>query len=1111
MSSALAIGMGSALAIGGGRLRGLAASFLKIFVNPAHCISVRRSLGYTVFMWFTRLAIARPLLIWMALAAVAILGLRAYTRLPAELNPQADIPTLVITTIYPGANPPEIESQVTKPLEEAVGAVPGVRYVTSSSQANVSVISVEFQVGSNLDAAIADARGRIDAIRAELPTEARPPVIAKLDINARPILEIGFTSASLTPQKLRAVVNDTILPRVQRVPGIANAEIIGGVKREIQVNADAAKLSRYGLTVTDVVNSLKAAGRDVPGGSLSQNGRETQVRVAGSFRSLQAIRDAQILAPQLQQNATQSAQQSQHPDALPAPPLTVADVADVRDTEAALTEINRVNGQAGVTLVVSRASDSNTVAVVEGTRKALAELAPALPPDLQLSTLHDDAKTVRAALDDVDASLILGAVLAMAVILLFLHNLRGTLIVSLAIPACIVATFLVLNIAAFTLNQITLLALSLSVGILVDDSIVVLESITRHLKNGENPRDAALNGRAEIGFADVTTTLVDVVVFVPIAFMGGIVGGFFKEFGLTIAAATLLSLVVSFSLTPMLAARWYRKGENLEAKRGLYLALENSYQKLERFYRRLIALALRRRGAVILGGIAALLLVSFLSLPNLGTEFLPGADQGLIAISIETPPGSSLSATDAIAKQAESAARYAPDVLASETTVGQVIGGFGSIPQQGSQFAQINLFLRDKSGFLDKMLHPGTGGRSRSDEKVAEALKAPLADIAAQTHARITVAAVRSVSGLSDGVEFQLRGADMDALTKFAETVRERIRTVPGVVDPDITARSGAPELRAEIAPQEAALFNISVNQAGAIVRDSIAGNADNTFRQNGEGTDAPIRVQLNRNQREAPADIANIPVGVDAQGQPVALADIAVLRSATGPTNIDRYNGQRVITVSAALAPNYALGNVEADVLKVVNSLPHPGITLAESGDAQTLAENIPYFVSAILLAIALVYIVMASLFNSLTTPFVIMFTLPMALMGAFAALALTGESLSLVSGIGILMLIGLMTRNAILLLDYTNTLRGRGMARTDALIEAGATRLRPILMTTTATIIGMLPIALKIGEAAEVRAPMAVVVIGGLLVSTVLTLLVIPALYSLFDDWFNRKKQSE
>ena len=1059
-------------------------------------------------MWFTRLAIARPLLIWMALAALAILGLRAYTRLPAELNPQADIPTLVITTIYPGANPPEIESQVTKPLEDAVGTVPGVRTVTSSSQANVSIISVECAVGGNLDVAMADARTRIDAIRADLPAEARPPVIAKLDINARPILEIGFTSASLPPQKLHAILNDTILPRIQRVPGVASAEIIGGAKREIQVNADAAKLARYGLTVTDLVNSLKAAGRDVPGGSLSRNGRETQVRVAGSFSSLQAIRDTQILAPQLQQNAAQSP--SQNPGALPVPPLTISDVADVRDTEATPTEINRVNGQAGITLVVSRASDSNTVAVVEETRKALAELAPTLPADLKQSTLHDDAKTVRAALDDVDASLVLGAVLAMLVILLFLHNLRGTLIVSLAIPACIVTTFLVLNIAAFTLNQITLLALSLSVGILVDDSIVVLESITRHLKNGENPRDAALNGRAEIGFADVTTTLVDVVVFVPIAFMGGIVGGFFKEFGLTIATATLLSLVVSFSVTPMLAARWYRKGENLEAKRGLYLVLENLYQKLERIYRGLIAVVLRRRGWVILGGIAALILVSVVSIPNLGTEFMPGADQGLIAISIETPPGSSLSATDEIAKQAENAIRNAPDVLASETTVGQVIGGFGSIPQQGSQFAQINLFLRDKAGFLDKILHPGTGGRSHSDEKVAESLKAPLAELAAKTHARITAAAVRSVAGLSAGVAFDLRGADSDALTKFAETVRERIKTIPGVIDPDITVRSGAPELRAEIVPQKAASFNIPVNQAGATVRDSLAGNADNLFRQKDAGTDTPIRVQLNPTQRSAPADIASLPVGVDSQGQSVALADIANLHSTTGPTNIDRYNGQRVITVSASLAPNYALGNVEANVLKAVSALPHPGITLAESGDSQTLAENIPYFVSAILLAIALVYIVMASLFNSLTTPFVIMFTLPMALMGAFAALAITGESLSLVSGIGILMLIGLMTRNAILLLDYTNTLRSRGMARTEAIIEAGATRLRPILMTTTATIIGMLPIALRIGEAAEIRAPMAVVVIGGLLVSTVLTLLVIPALYSLFDDWFSKKRSA-
>ena len=1057
-------------------------------------------------MWFTRLAIARPILIWMTLAAVALLGLRAYSRLPAELNPQVDIPTLVITTIYPGANPPEVESQITKPLEDAVSTVPGVREVTSSSQANVSIISVECRVGINLDVAVADARGRIEAVRGSLPAESRPPVIEKLSINARPILEIGFTSAALSLRQLRALVSDTVQPRIQRVVGVANAQTVGGAQREIQVRADASRLQQYGLTVTDLVNSLKAAGRDVPGGTLTQDGRATNVRLTGSFTTLDAIRSAQILSPALQQQAMQSPDTRRPtPDALPAPPLTVGEVADVRDAEAERTEINRISGQEGVTLAVSRASDSNTVQVVEDIRKTLAELRPTLPPDLQITTLHDDAKTVRAALDDVDASLILGALLAMVVILLFLHNLRGTLIVSLAIPACIVATFLVLNVAGFTLNQITLLALSLSVGILVDDSIVVLESITRHLKNGEEPRDAALNGRGEIGFADLTTTLVDVVVFVPIAFMGGIVGGFFKEFGLTIASATLLSLIVSFTVTPMLAARWYRKGERLEATHGPYFALEKLYRGLEALYRRVIARALRFRWPVLLSGVATLVLVLVVSLPRLGTEFLPGADQGLIAISIEMPPGSSLQTTDATARNVEALLGKLSEVQSSETSVGAIIGGFGSIPQQGPQFAQINLFLKDRPGFLDSLLHPGGTTRQRSDEQVTAALRKPIAALASAANARITATAVRSATGLSAGVQFDLRGADMTALVQFAEQVRERIKTIPGLTDPDISVRNGSPELRAQVRAARAAAFHLPVNQASAAVRDALAGNAENLFRQNGQ--EFPIRVQLDPAQSRRIADVGSVPVGSDAQGQPVLLADVADLTQTTGPTNIDRYNGQHVITVSAGLAPDLALGNVEGEVLKTVRAMPHPGITLAEAGDAQTITENIPYFVSALLLAIALVYIVMAALFNSLTTPFVIMFTLPMALIGALGALALTGESLSLVSGIGILMLIGLMGRNAILLLDYTNTLRTRGMTRTDALIEAGATRLRPILMTTTATIVGMLPVALRIGEAAEVRAPMAIVVIGGLIVSTVLTLVVIPVLYSLFDDWFGRK----
>lgn len=1056
-------------------------------------------------MWFTRLAIARPILIWMALAAIATLGIRAYLRLPAELNPRVAIPTLTVTTLYPGAGPPEIETQVSKPLEDAVGTVAGVRDVYSSSQANVSILSMDFQVGTDLDTAAAEVRSRVEAVRAQLPTGVRPPVVARLDINALPILFLGLESPGQSLQSLRTLLDNTVRPRLERVTGVASVQVIGGEQKEIHVAVDGQKLAQYGLTIEDVVNSLKAAGRDVPGGDITQGARATDVRLAGAFSSLEAIRNTQILL-QVPGQSPQTARQQAAAlpgENLPQPPLTVADVATVRQGTAKRTEINRINGREGASLVITKASDANTVAVVDEVQQALEQLKPALPPRFKAVALRDESLTVRDALHDVNTSLVLGACLAMVVILFFLHNVRGTLIVSLAIPSCIVATFLVMWIAGFSLNQMTLLALSLSVGILVDDSIIVLESITRHLRNGETPREAAFNGRAEIGFADITTTLVDVVVFVPIAFMGGIVGGFFKQFGLTIAFATLFSLVVSFSVTPMLASRWYRSGEDVAATRGLFAPFERLYLRLEQGYRRTIRWALARRVWVLAAGVAALTAILVLSIPRLGFEFLPGADQAQIAIHVEMPPGTSLTATDSVTRQVEAVASRRPEVVTSVASIGHILGGFGSIPQQGAQYAQVTLRLKEKGGLLERLLPMQRAERlrDRSDEEIAEDIRRDLRPVLRTTEARITAEAVRSVMGVSMPLIIQLRGNDVNRLTGFAEQLRDRLRSVPGVLDPDVSVRSGRPEVRAEIDRRRAAQFGIASGLAGAILRDSVSGNTDAVFRSGGE--EFPIRIQLEGVQRDNIAEVRNIVMGSDAQGQPVSLADIASIALRTGPTNIDRNNGQRLVSVTANLRSNAPLGNMRVVIEQILSALPHPGISAHWGGEAETMNENTPYFVNALVLAILLVYIVMTALFNSLGTPFVIMFTLPMALIGALGALVLAGETLSLVAAIGVIMLTGLMGRNAILLLDYTNTLRARGAGRADAIEEAGATRLRPILMTTTATVVGMLPVALRIGRASEIRAPMAVVVIGGLLVSTVLTLIVIPVLYSLFDDW--------
>jgi HAE1 family hydrophobic/amphiphilic exporter-1 len=1037
----------------------------------------------------------------MTLIAIVVLGILAWTRLPAELNPRVDIPTLTVTTIYPGAGPQEIETLITRPLEDAVGTVNNVKDVFSSSQESVSIISIDFNIGTNLDHAFSAVREKVETARALLPLDARSPIVARLDINAQPVLYIGI-SAGVTSRELRALADTRLKPALSRSPGVAAVDVVGGEQREIQVRVDPHRLDEYGLTIEDVVNSIKATNRNIPAGNLIQGRSDIAVRSLSSFTGLEDIRRTRILAPQLEMNAASLNPGQPSP---PQAPLTIGDLAIVSDGIAPTATITRVNGRDSIGLIITKVADANTVDVVNDVKNTLQSLRAILPSDASIVISRDDSVTVKDALDDVDATLVLGAILAMCVVFLFLHTFRGTIIVSVALPSCMVATFLVMHFAGYTLNQMTLLALSLSVGILIDDSIVVLESITRHLRNGEPPDEAALNGRSEIGFADITTTLVDVVVFLPIAFMGGIVGAFFRQFGLTVAAATLFSLLVSFTVTPSLASRWYRQGEMKDEKEESFGRLERMYKAMERLYRRALNGAMRNRPWVIASGIVALAAVLLVSLPTLGFEFLPATDQGQIAITVELPADASLQATDIVVRKIESKLVGIPDLRNYVSTTGEILGGFGSIPQQGAQFAQINVRLKDKQGALEQLLtfgHHSDLLRTKSDDDIASVIRTRLQDI---QDGRITVSTVRTVANVGPPVQIQLRGTDLDALASAAAQLKERLKQMPGILDAESTMRTGRPEEQVYIDRARAAALGIAPVQAGLILRDSLEGNTDSSMMD--QGIEYPIRIRLSGLKNGQISDLMSIPVGSNGNGI-VSLNQVADIQNGAGPIAIERDNGQREVTVTANLAPGYALGNAQSDITSNMADIPMPGIKVHWGGESEAMSENISYFVMAFVLAILLVYLVMASLFNSLLNPFIIMFTLPMALVGAMGALAITHESLSLVALIGIIMLMGLMGRNAILLIDYIGTLRARGMKREEAVAEAGATRLRPILMTTFATIFGMLPVALRIGRASELRAPMAIVVIGGLLVSTILTLLVIPVVYTLFDDWFNRKR---
>ncbi len=1119
-------------------------------------------------MWLTSVAIRRPIFILMVFSALAVLGWTAASRMRVELNPSVDFPYVIVTTVYPGAGPREVETLITKPIEDAVNGINGVKNVTSVSQEGLALVAIEFNLGVDSSQAAADVREKVDAIRASLPREALSPSISKIDINAFPVLYYGMSSERPSKQ-LRFIAEEVVSNRLARVPGVASVSVVGGDVREIRVEVDQARLDAYGLNILQVVQALQAANLNVPSGRVEEERREYAIRVVGEFQNMDEIRNVRI-------PVTNRMNPMGAPNV-----LRLSDVATVKDDIAERTEAARINTKNTVAIIVTKAADANTVEVCEGVKREIDQLKRELPRDIEFVLTQDQSKFVLESLTDLRVALFLAIFLAVSVVYLFLHNLRGTFIVSLAIPTSIISTFLVMNGFGFTLNTMTMLALSLAVGILVDDSIVVLENIFRHLTNGEEPEEAAFNGRSEIGLAAITITLVDVVVFVPVAFMGGIVGQFFRAFGITVATATLFSLLVSFTLTPMLASRWFRAGEQVEATRGVFGAFDRFYHALDRLYRAILERALRRRWLVVGIGNALLLgillviagslvgrafvipaafvailtaafgflfwllaliwrsnrkplftagwgtflmalafflsglLGSSLARPLLPFRFAPDQDQGLIQITVEMPAGTSLAATDRVVSRIEEVIWNTPsirrDVDSVFASVGNVASGAFSFGGRGAQYGEIQVTCKEKQALGDRLVSwipwmKPHDLRVRPSTEIADEIRQKVGTIPG---AKVKINAVSGFRGGGGApIEIELTGQDTELLVRSAERVMAVVAPIEGIVDPDISWKLGKPELQVRVDPDKAASVGMTVAQVAAALRTYIEGNTDTKYREAGKEYD--IRVQLTKAQRDDVNTISDYVIGYF-NGRPVRLADVGTVAMSTGPTKIDRKNRQRLVTFTAFLKPGYAPGNMQLVINEALAkaNLPPPGVQLNWAGELQFQREEGGYMFQALLLAIVLVYMLMAALFESLLMPLTIMLSLPQAMIGALLGLIITGNSLNIVSMIGVIMLMGLVTKNAILLVDYTNTLRSRGLPRLQALLEAGPTRLRPILMTTLAMVFGMLPVALAIGRGSEFRAPLGIAVIGGLLLSTILTLVVIPCVYTVFDDmgnWFAR-----
>ncbi len=1065
-------------------------------------------------MGVTRLAINRPIAILMIVAAFVVLGLVSYLRLPAELNPKVDFPVVSVNTTYAGTNPQEMETLITKPIEDSISGVSGLKQIDSTSQSGVSVVRCTFYFGTDLDTAAADVRQKVDAVRKRLPINADSPSVAKQDNSSQPIMYIAMKGKE-SPRDLRVLADNVVSERLQQAPDVSAVNVTGGEQREIRVAVHSDRLAAYGLTIGQLATIINNANQNVSAGYIQTSTKYSSIRFLGEFASVQELKDLTISLPK-DPNAAPTEGSSGRT-------VQLADIATVTDTTVEKTIESTLDGQDSVTLTIQKTSDGNTLKATDGVKAQLVEVKKFLPSDISFVVTRDDSTNVRDNLKDVVVGLFLGALLAVLIVFLFLHNLRATIIVAIAIPVCVIATFLPIAAFGFTLNSLTLLGLSLAIGILIDDSIVVIENISRHLALGQEPREAAITGRAEIGLAALTLTAVDLVVFIPIAFMGGIIGEFFRSFGVSISVAVLISLFISFTLTPMLASRWFQKGESLESsgagQPGFAGWFNRGYHKFEGFYRNILRAFLKRPWVVVVIGNLILVAAVILIFPKLGFRFSPAQDQNLVSVTVQAPAGTSLAVTKSITDDIERRIRADKgldgDVKYLQTVVGRNASGGAGAGDTGTQFAQIQVSLYDKAAPLDKVefwnKHTGEDVlRDESDEDVAKKIRKIVQTVPGNGSSLIILAsAVNGFGGGGAPLSINLVGTDFTQILHAAALVQGVVDKTPGTYGSDVSFKASQPEIQVRLDRTRAAQYGLNVSDVATTVSAALQGDITAQFRDPKDSNEYNINVILAKQNRNNIYTIGTIPVGYQ-NGNPIPLGDVANISTGAGPTRVDRLNRLRQVTVSAYLLPgtqinNVRFKNVDPELKKLVASGQFGRVSYAWGGDAQTSQDEFPYLIQAVLLGIILSYMLMAALFNNMLYPLSVMLTLPQALVGALAALLLTGTPFSLITAIGVIMLNGIATKNAILMVDYTNTLRARGYKRLDAILEAAPTRLRPVLMTSFAIVFATLPTAAALGRGAGFRQPLGITVVGGVVVSTFLTLLVIPSVYLLFDDFAN------
>ncbi len=1010
-------------------------------------------------------SIRRPVFATMLIAAIMVFGLISYPKVGVDLMPDVDLPYVTIQVVYPGTDPLTMEREVAEPIEESVNSLGGIRSLRSYNMESATQVVIEFELEVNGDQAVQDVRDRVARIQSELPDGADPPIIQKFDIGSAPIIYLAL-HGDVPIKKLTHIADKTVKQRLERVRGVGSIDLLGGRDREIQVITDLDKLSGLGLTVQDVAQTIAAQNLDVPAGSFEQGQRELTVKTKGQLQSAEEI--SNIILPTLAVSPGQSPAQ-----ASAQPVVRVGDIAQVVDGIQEASSSSRFDGKTAVTLAIRKQSGSNTVELAHSVRREIAALQPTLARDhLKLDVATDNSIYIERSIEDVEFDLVFGGILAVVVIFFFLTNIRATLISALALPTSVIATFAFVYWMGFTFNNLTMLALSIAIGVLIDDAIVVMENIHRHLEDGKPAFRAASEATSEIFLAVLSMTSSILAVFVPVAVMKGIIGRFFMQFGLTVSFAVAMSMLVSFTLTPMLSSRLLH-AHDTEGR--LARATDAVMGWFERVYGKIVRWSLGHRIATL--GVAALALVaSGMLVSRVPTEFFPKEDRNQFQVSVELPNGSSLEATTRYVE------KLAEDVRRSGFGVDHVLTTVG-----GGQQAQIN------KGDIQVKLVPSTE-RKFGQHQIMTWFRERYSKLA---NVMVTVSEINNMGGgPAQTIQYLIRGQDMDELVKVSEKMKTELTKVKGFVDVDTTYRGGKPEVTLRVDRERAAAMGVPVAVVAGAIRSLLAGDAVTELI---EGTDAyDVTMRLAKGERQRVETLTSMKVR-STSGQLVDLANVVKVDREYGPSKIERFDRQRQITLLANL-DGLPLGPAKEKVESLGAQIIPSHMEGRSEGMGRIMAESFGYMGEALILAVVLVYMILAAQFDSFIQPITIMISLPLSVIGAFGALYFSGMTLSMFSMIGIIMLMGLVTKNAILLVDFTNQARQGGAPIKEALIQAGILRLRPILMTTVAMVFGMLPVALALGEGGEARAPMAICVIGGLVTSTMLTLVVVPVVYTLF-----------